>query len=86
MSQTHTCPVPTCPTTISNYLVMCKTHWYRVPLDLRNRLWDEVVPGQLDGTVSPSDAYLAVLQDCLQALKRPVAAVGTRRRAPRRQS
>jgi hypothetical protein len=62
---------------------MCKTHWYRLPLDLRTRLWAAVVPGQLEGDTSPTDEYLAIFQECLKALKRPVATVGTRRRRAR---
>jgi hypothetical protein len=58
--RTHTYPVPRCLTTISTRLAMCKTHWYRVPLDLRTQLWNAVVPGQLEGETPPTDEYLAI--------------------------
>jgi hypothetical protein len=82
-SRTPTCPVPKCPSTISISLAMCRRHWFRVPARLRTALWAAVTPGQLDGTAPPSDTYLEVLRQCLQALHDPVAPVGTR---PRRAS
>jgi hypothetical protein len=43
-------------------MFMCKPHWYKLPLYLRNRIWNAYVPGQeVAGT--PSTAYLDVADE-----------------------
>jgi hypothetical protein len=46
------------------YLAMwgCKTHWFKLPQALRNRVWATYVPGQ-EITKTPSAEYLAVAHD-----------------------
>lgn len=36
----------------------CKGHWFKLPRDLRARIWATYRPGQ-EITKTPSDAYLA---------------------------
>jgi len=36
----HTCPAPGCEVVVSDTLLMCKPHWYRLPKRLRDAIWD----------------------------------------------
>lgn len=49
---------------------MCRKHWFMVPMDLRGRLLAAYTPGQerLDGTAWPSDEYLALAFQCIDAV------------------
>lgn len=38
-SNYHRCPFPGCTQRVPRHLWGCKAHWYRVPHDLRDRLW-----------------------------------------------
>lgn len=40
-------------------MLMCRKHWFKVPVNVRARVWNEYRPGQ-EITKDPSDAYLAV--------------------------
>lgn len=35
----HTCPVPGCKKQVPYEQLACRSHWYALPLDLRNRVW-----------------------------------------------
>lgn len=37
----HTCHAIGCKTPVDPSLFMCRAHWFRVPLALRNRVWKE---------------------------------------------
>lgn len=37
---THECPHPTCTRQVDVSKLACTAHWYMVPLDLRNDLWE----------------------------------------------
>lgn len=51
-------------------MFMCKPHWYKVPYGLRVAIWAEYQPGQerLDGTAFPSNAYLEVTREAIEAV------------------
>lgn len=55
----HTCHWPDCNKQVPPAMWGCKTHWFKLPLDLRNRVWATYKPGQ-EITMTPSTAYLAV--------------------------
>ena len=55
----HTCHWPDCNKQVPPAMWGCKTHWFKLPLDLRNRVWATYKPGQ-EITMTPSAAYLAV--------------------------
>ncbi len=40
----------------------CKEHWFKLPVYLRNKIWDTYVPEQ-EVTMTPSDAYLDVAEE-----------------------
>lgn len=37
----HTCHAIECEVPVPPAMLMCKPHWFRVPLALRNRVWKE---------------------------------------------
>lgn len=58
-----TCPWPRCPkSTRANYL-MCRTHWYALPFEIREGILATYRPGQTVLTASPE--YLDALRDAL---------------------
>lgn len=63
----HTCHAIACEKPVPPQMLMCKKHWFMVPLKLRNRVWATYRDGQCD-TFDPSSAYC-------QAAKAAVLAV-----------
>ena len=57
----HHCHWPGCPREVPPKLWGCKAHWFRLPLELRNRIWQTYVPGQ-EITKTPSAEYLEAAQ------------------------
>lgn len=55
----HTCHWPGCTKRVPPALWGCKPHWYRLPKELRDRIWATYRPGQ-EVTKDPSNAYLEV--------------------------
>ena len=53
----HTCHWPGCKTPVPPKLWGCRTHWYKLPKQLRDLIWRTYVPGQ-EITKTPSRAYL----------------------------
>ena len=54
----HHCHWPGCNKQVPPAMWGCKTHWFKLPANLRARIWATFKPGQeVDGT--PSAAYLA---------------------------
>lgn len=53
----HTCHHPGCTAQVPPKLWGCKKHWFRLPQQLRNRIWATYRPGQ-EITKTPSIAYL----------------------------
>jgi hypothetical protein len=62
------CAWPCCLVTVPAAMLMCKSHWYRVPISLRRRIWTTYRAGQeIDG--EPSDAYWAAYRDVQRWIK-----------------
>lgn len=65
----HTCHWPGCKAEVPPAMWGCKSHWFRLPKMLRDRIWATYRAGQ-EITKTPSDAYLnaaeAVRLWCLQ--------------------
>jgi len=40
----------------------CKEHWFKLPNDLRNKVWRTYKPGQ-EVTMTPSPAYMSVMKE-----------------------
>ena len=58
----HHCHWPGCTTQVPPAMWGCRTHWFRLPKALRDRIWRAYVPGQEVDT-SPSETYLQVADD-----------------------
>jgi hypothetical protein len=58
----HTCHWPGCPQVVPPKLWGCKTHWFRLPAHLRQRILDAYVPGQ-ELTKTPSAVYLQAARE-----------------------
>ena len=58
-SRNHHCHWPGCETQVPPAMWGCKSHWFKLPKRLRDRIWDTYEIGQ-EATMSPSDEYLAV--------------------------
>lgn len=58
----HRCPWPGCPAQVGPDLWGCKAHWFRVPRELRMRLWRAYTRGQSVATASQEylDAAAAI--------------------------
>lgn len=56
----HLCHRPGCTTPVPPKLVACRPHWFELPRDIRDAIWDAYVPGQ-EVRKDPSDEYLAVM-------------------------
>jgi hypothetical protein len=55
----HHCHWPDCGKKVPPALWGCKTHWFKLPKVLRDKIWSAYEPGQeADGT--PSKEYLTV--------------------------
>ncbi|MGP0027914.1 MAG: hypothetical protein ACLPKE_31840 [Streptosporangiaceae bacterium] len=57
------CAWPGCGKRTRPAYLMCRAHWYRLPADLRSRIWDTYRSGQTAATCTPEyrDALAAVL-------------------------
>lgn len=58
----HHCHWPGCQVQVPPALWGCKPHWFRLPKDLRDRIWNAYRPGQ-EKDLSPSETYLQVADD-----------------------
>jgi hypothetical protein len=36
----HECPAPTCTRRVASTQLACRSHWYALPKELRDRVWD----------------------------------------------
>ena len=66
-----TCPWPLCHKPIRPAYLMCRTHWYRLPAGIRDRINATYRRGQTVLTASPE--YLDALQDALGDAQRAAA-------------
>lgn len=61
----HACHWPGCDKQVSPARWGCKTHWFRLPCALRNKVWATYRPGQ-EKDMSPSENYLKVAHEVQQ--------------------
>lgn len=69
-SGNHRCHWPGCDKFVVPAVWGCKTHWYKLPLRLRNKIWAAYRPGQED-TKTPSRAYIEVAKEVQDWIERP---------------
>jgi len=65
------CPWPRCRKPIRHAYLMCRTHWYLLPAELRARILGHYRPGQNALTCSPE--YREALHDALGYARRSAA-------------
>ena len=53
----HTCHWPTCTTPVPPRLWGCREHWFKLPKDIRDAIWNAYEVGQ-EVRKDPSAAYL----------------------------
>ena len=73
-TRSHHCHWPGCTAQVPPAMWGCKPHWFRLPGDLRNRIWRAYRPGQ-ERDMSPSEDYLTVaneVQDWIRRFGGPV--------------
>lgn len=62
MKRTRFCYWPHCPEKVQPSILCCREHWYKLPKELRDRIWAAYRPGQeSDGLLSRE--YVIALQD-----------------------
>lgn len=44
----HTCHATGCETPVPPEMFMCRRHWFMLPKQMRNRIWQTYRPGQCD--------------------------------------
>lgn len=64
-SSGHLCHWPGCDKQIKPAFCMCPSHWYQVPINLRNRIWKEYQLGQ-EIFKTPSANYIQVMKEILE--------------------
>ena len=64
----HHCHWPGCGEQVPPAMWGCKTHWFRLPKALRDRIWATFAPGQ-EVDMTPSAAYLRVADDVQRWIK-----------------
>jgi hypothetical protein len=67
----HTCHATACDRRVPPAMFMCRPHWYALPQEMRDAIWDAYQPGQerLDGTAFSSEEYLRVTREAIQFLE-----------------
>ena len=58
----HSCHWPGCSRNVPPAMWGCKTHWYKLPVALRNKVWRTYQPGQEIGK-RPSAEYVEVARE-----------------------
>jgi hypothetical protein len=53
----HTCHWPQCEQQVPPAMWGCRTHWYRLPKNVRDAIWQSYEPGQ-EQRMDPSEAYV----------------------------
>jgi hypothetical protein len=61
-TRSHTCHWPGCTKQVPPAMWGCSTHWFKLPVALRNKVWAAYVPGQ-EVNLTPSDKYLEVARE-----------------------
>lgn len=71
--RSHTCHWPDCDRQVPPAMWGCRAHWFTLPRELRNRVWDAYVPGQ-EQRMDPSAEYLEVAHEVQAWIKEHLAA------------
>ena len=58
----HHCHWPGCEKQVPPAIWGCRQHWFKLPLDLRRKIWAAFEPGQ-EVNMTPSDAYMEAARE-----------------------
>lgn len=64
MNAAHKCHWPSCDIEVPPRMWGCRAHWFKLPKQIRNRIWATYRPGQ-EIDKNPSSAYVEAAQDAL---------------------
>lgn len=64
----HGCHWPGCEKKVPPAMWGCKTHWFKLPIKLRNKIWLSYMPGQ-EIRKNPSEEYLEVADEVQEWIK-----------------
>jgi hypothetical protein len=75
------CPIPGCSSRIDSSRLMCRSHWYLVPREVRDQVWATWRSGQAAFSRDHQDAVLRAIAAVLAATGRTPGnrAAGTQR-------
>jgi len=59
----HQCPWPGCPKHVSPRLWGCRFHYFKLPAEIRKRIFDARFPWSIEREDTPSMEYRAALND-----------------------
>lgn len=65
----HSCHWPNCDKEVKPALFMCKTHWFKLPKHLRDRIWEEYEPGQ-EVSKEPTVEYMYVVKEVMDWIQK----------------
>lgn len=65
--RTHACVARACHAQVPRHQLMCRTHWFRVPADVRASIWLAYRPGQ-ERIGNVSAAYLDAVAEAVEAV------------------
>lgn len=60
--RSHQCHWPGCERSVPPAMWGCKSHWFRLPRALRNKIWATYEPGQ-EIDMTPTTAYIKVAEE-----------------------
>lgn len=63
----HHCHARACTVPVKPELLMCKVHWFMVPKNIRNKVWEHYRPGQCDDK-RPSKEWLDAADQAIRAV------------------
>lgn len=63
----HLCHAEGCHVVVPPKLLMCRPHWYMVPIHIRDLVWQHYRPGQ-EIDKRPSMAYMRVMKQAIRAV------------------
>lgn len=69
----HECHWPGCGKQVPPAMWGCKLHWFKLPADMRRRIWQTYKPGQ-EITLTPSAEYLVVATEVQQWIRAAMGA------------
>lgn len=65
--ENHTCHAMGCKVKVPPAMFMCKPHWFALPKQTRNAVWDVYIPGQ-EIRMDPTEEYMDVTFEAIKWL------------------